>query len=144
MGSFIVWFVGLVVPVQDFCSPLAPLVGPQFFSSTYTLHNSFIPNAQQAGHAAVLGRLSLSGCLWVSPTCFPRINNVLMMKLISDKIPDLQVSLCSTGELGIVASRSSTEETRVNSKLFLNWRIRDVTVPQLRNYCRDSSRPFLN
>jgi hypothetical protein len=51
-----------------------------------------------------------------------------MMKLISDKIPDLQVSLCSTDELGIVAGRSSSEEIRVNRKLFLNWRIRDVTV----------------
>ncbi len=47
----------------DFCSTLAALVGPvqNIFSSPYT--QFFI--AQQAGQAVVLGRLSLSMCLWL-------------------------------------------------------------------------------
>jgi hypothetical protein len=46
--------------VQEiFCFALAALVGPvQYF-------NSFVLIVQQAGQAAVLGRLSLSVCLWL-------------------------------------------------------------------------------
>ncbi len=51
---------------RDFCSALAALVGPvqYIFSSPYTIYciyfNYFVPIAQQAGRAAVLGRLSHS------------------------------------------------------------------------------------
>ncbi len=59
MGSFLGWLAGLVVPVQDiFCSALAALVGP--------VQKIFVPIiAQQAGQAAVLGRLFLSMSLRV-------------------------------------------------------------------------------
>ncbi len=51
--SFLGWFLGLVVPEQDI------FVLPFFLTSHY--FNSFVPIiAQQAGQAAVLGRLSLS------------------------------------------------------------------------------------
>ncbi len=49
----------------DFCSALAALVGPVqniFFLTLHYFH-SFLPMVQQAGQAAVLGRLSLSVCL---------------------------------------------------------------------------------
>jgi hypothetical protein len=36
----------------------------KYFSSSYTICNSFVPIAQKAVHADVLGRLSLSMCLW--------------------------------------------------------------------------------
>jgi hypothetical protein len=51
---------------RDFCSALASLVGPvQFFSLIIQNFNSFVPIAQQAVQAGVLGRLSLSMCLWL-------------------------------------------------------------------------------
>jgi len=52
--------------ISDFCSALAAIVGPtqNMFFLTVHYFNSFIPLAQQAGQAAVLGRLSLSLCLW--------------------------------------------------------------------------------
>jgi hypothetical protein len=48
-----------------FCSALAALVGPVQNIVFLTVHffYSFVPIAQQAGQAAVLGRLSLSMCL---------------------------------------------------------------------------------
>jgi hypothetical protein len=50
---------------RDFCSALVALVGPvNFFFLAVHLSNSFVPVAQQNGQAAVLGRLSLSMCLW--------------------------------------------------------------------------------
>ncbi len=62
-------FVGLAVSVKDIfvlrylCSEfLAALVGP-VQNTKYNI-NSFVPLAQQAGQAAVLGRLSLSVCLY--------------------------------------------------------------------------------
>jgi hypothetical protein len=58
----------LVVRVctRYFCSALAALVGPlqTIFFLTAHYFNSFVPIAQQAGQAAVLGHLSLSVCLW--------------------------------------------------------------------------------
>ncbi len=50
---------------RDVCSALTALVG----STKYLLlavhyFNSFVPIAQQAGQAALLGRLSLIMCLW--------------------------------------------------------------------------------
>jgi hypothetical protein len=50
--------------IRDFCPALAALVSP--IQNIFTVHyfNSFVPIAQQAGQAAVLGRLSLSLCLW--------------------------------------------------------------------------------
>ncbi len=50
---------------RDICYVFAPLVGPFFFLTVHYF-NSYVPNAQQAGQAAVLGRLSslsLSMCL---------------------------------------------------------------------------------
>ncbi len=52
---------------RDFCSALASLVGPvptNIFFLTVHYFNSFVPIAQPAGQAAVLGHLSLSECLW--------------------------------------------------------------------------------
>jgi hypothetical protein len=54
-------------PLVDFCSASVALVGPVqniFFFTVYCF-NSFVTSAQQAGLAAVLGRLSLSVCLWL-------------------------------------------------------------------------------
>ena len=52
---------------KDFCSALAALVGTvqNIFFLTVDYFNYFFPIAQQAGQAAVLGRLSLSICLWL-------------------------------------------------------------------------------
>ena len=52
---------------RDFCSVLAALVGPVQKIIFLTVHyfNAFVPIAQLAGQAAVLGRLSLIDCLWV-------------------------------------------------------------------------------
>jgi hypothetical protein len=51
--------------LRDFCSALAALVTPvqNIFSLTVQYFHSFVPIAQQAGQASVLGRLSLSICL---------------------------------------------------------------------------------
>ncbi len=51
---------------RDFCPALDGLVGPvqNIFFLTVHYFNSFVPVAQQAGQAAVLGRLSLNVCLW--------------------------------------------------------------------------------
>jgi hypothetical protein len=78
--------VGLVVPEQDiFCSALAALVGPVhiYFSSPYTIvyFTSFVPIAQQAGQAAVLGRLSLSICLWPGLSDFKGRHRLTKMKI---------------------------------------------------------------
>ncbi len=55
---------------RDLCSALAALVGLVqniFCTSPYTISVPlFVPIAQQAGQAVVLGRLSLSVCLWMS------------------------------------------------------------------------------
>jgi hypothetical protein len=53
--------------ISDFCSVWAALVGPvqNMFSLTVHNFNAFVPIAQLAGQAAVLGRLSLIDCLWV-------------------------------------------------------------------------------
>jgi hypothetical protein len=50
---------------RGFCSALAALVGPvqNIFYLTVHYFNACVPIAQQAGQAAVLGRLSLSVCL---------------------------------------------------------------------------------
>jgi hypothetical protein len=66
-GSFL-WLVRWALPVgtRDFCPDLATLIGPVqniFFPTGYYL-NSFVPIAQQAGQAAVLGGLSVNVCLW--------------------------------------------------------------------------------
>jgi hypothetical protein len=52
---------------RDFCSPLAAVVGPiqNYIFLIVLCSNSFVPIAQQAGQAAVLGRLSLCVCLWL-------------------------------------------------------------------------------
>jgi hypothetical protein len=57
--------------LRDFCSALAALVGPVLNIFFLPVHyfNSFVPVAQQAGQAAVPGRLSLSMCLWSEPPC---------------------------------------------------------------------------
>jgi hypothetical protein len=64
MGSFLGWFVGLVVPIQEiFFLPLLLYSRPStkyFFRLTVHYFNAFVPIAQQARQAAVLGRLSLN------------------------------------------------------------------------------------
>jgi hypothetical protein len=54
---------------RDFCSALDALVGSIQNIFFLVLHylNSFAPLAQQAGQTVVLGRLSLSMCLWLHP-----------------------------------------------------------------------------
>jgi hypothetical protein len=55
--------------VRYFCPALAALVGPpntKYFFFTVHFFNSFVPIAQQAGQAVVLGRLSLNMCLSVN------------------------------------------------------------------------------
>ena len=67
-GSFLGWFIELVVPVQEiFCPALAALVGPvqNIFSLTIHYFTSFVPIAQQAGQAVVQRRLSLNKCLYI-------------------------------------------------------------------------------
>jgi hypothetical protein len=51
---------------RDFCPAFAVPVGTVQNTFFLTVHyfNSFVPIAQQAGQAAVLGRQSLSMCLW--------------------------------------------------------------------------------
>ncbi len=76
-GSFLGWFVGLVVPVQEiFVLAFAAPVGQVHNIFSFTVHyfNSFVPIAQQAGQTVVLGRLSLSMCLWLGETlCFSTV-----------------------------------------------------------------------
>jgi hypothetical protein len=49
---------------RDLYHAFVALVGPvQKFSLYYTLFQFIYPNRQQAGHAVVLGRLSVSICL---------------------------------------------------------------------------------
>jgi hypothetical protein len=69
-GFYLGWFGGLVVPVQEILFflgwPSRPSTKYIFFLTVHYF-NFFVPIAQQAGHAAVLGRLSLSMCLWPIP-----------------------------------------------------------------------------
>jgi hypothetical protein len=59
---------------RDFCSALAVLVGSvkNIFLLTVQYFNYFVLIAQQAGQAAVLGRLSLTVCVpgYFSKVCF--------------------------------------------------------------------------
>jgi hypothetical protein len=67
-GSFFVGLLGLSFWFKRFfCSASAALVGPVKNSFFLNIHyfNSFVTIAQQAGKAAMLGRLSLSVCLWL-------------------------------------------------------------------------------
>jgi hypothetical protein len=68
-GPFLVGSLGLSCRHKKFLfliSALAALVGPvqNVFFLTVHYFNAFVLAAQQAGQAAVLGRLSLSVCLW--------------------------------------------------------------------------------
>ncbi len=65
-GPSLVMFVGLVVPVQEtlFCLGCSSWPSTKYIFLTIHHFNSFVPIAQQAGHAAMLGRLSLSMSLW--------------------------------------------------------------------------------
>jgi hypothetical protein len=67
MKGALSWLVRCRASTRYLCSALAALVGPvqNIFFLTVHYFNSFVPIARQAGHAAVLGRLSLSMCLWV-------------------------------------------------------------------------------
>ncbi len=71
MKVVVSWFVrwACTACTRDFCSALTVLVGPvqtNFFLAVQ-YYSSFVPIAQQAGQAALLGRLPLSVCLW---SCF--------------------------------------------------------------------------
>ncbi len=73
-GSFLGWFVGLVVPVQEiFCPALAALVSPVqkyfFLTTPYTIYFNCIQRPA-AGQAVVPQRLSLNMCLWSVHYCF--------------------------------------------------------------------------
>ncbi len=65
-GPSLVMFVGLVVPVQEtlFCLGCSSWPSTKYIFLTIHYFNSFVPIAQQAGQAAMLGRLSLSMSLW--------------------------------------------------------------------------------
>ncbi len=67
MKGVLSWFVRWAcrAGTRDFCSSLAALVGlvQNIFFLTVHYLISFVPIAQQAEQAAVLGRLSLSVCL---------------------------------------------------------------------------------
>ncbi len=66
--SILGWFIGFVVQVQEiFVLPWLLLSAQSkiFFFLTVHCFNSFVPIAQQAGQAVVLGRLSLSMYLWL-------------------------------------------------------------------------------
>jgi hypothetical protein len=63
-GASLVSSLGLLCKgTRDFCSAFAALVGLVHNIFFFVVHyfNSFIPITQQAGQAAVLGRLSLKG-----------------------------------------------------------------------------------
>jgi hypothetical protein len=51
---------------KDFCSALVDVVCPvhSMFFITVQYFSAFVPIAQQAGRAVVLGHLSLNLCLW--------------------------------------------------------------------------------
>jgi hypothetical protein len=68
------------VGTRDFCSALAALFGPieNIFFRTVHYFNSFVHIAQQAGQADVLGRLSLSVCLWPH---LPQMQRTPLMRL---------------------------------------------------------------
>jgi hypothetical protein len=71
----------LVDKLCFFCSVLAAQVGPVqniFILTIYYLY-SFVPIAQQAGQAAVLGSLSLSMCLWSFSKPAPRGNKEMSL-----------------------------------------------------------------
>ncbi len=59
---------------KDFCFALAALVDPvqNLFPLTVDYFKSFVPIAQQAGQAVVLGRPSFSMCLWTKPNILPQ------------------------------------------------------------------------
>jgi hypothetical protein len=64
-GPFLVGSLACHTGTRDFWSALAALVGSvkNIFLLTVQYFNYFVPIAQQAGQAAVLGRLSLSVCV---------------------------------------------------------------------------------
>ncbi len=63
---FLGWFVGLVMPVKVILSCLgcSSRHSKKKIFLAVNFFNSFVPIAQLAGQAVVLGRLSLSMCLW--------------------------------------------------------------------------------
>ncbi len=89
------WLVPLAcrAGTRDFCSALAPLVGPEqnIFSLAVHYFSSFVPIAQQAGPAAMLGRLSLSVCL--------HLHNHPIVKLIRVKTFNDDVTVYSFSRL---------------------------------------------
>ncbi len=76
-GPFLVGSLACHASARDFCSDLAALVGSvkNIFLLTVQNLNYFVPIAQQAGQAAVLGRLSLSECV---PGYFSKVNSTLL------------------------------------------------------------------
>jgi hypothetical protein len=80
MKGVLSWFVlwAYRAGTRDLCSALAALVGPvqNMFFITIHYYNFFVPFAQQARQAAMLGRLSISACLWPIPRkiWFPSAN----------------------------------------------------------------------
>ncbi len=68
MKGFLPWLVcwDRFASIRDFCPALIAVVGPvqNMFFLTVHYFSSFVPIAQQAGQAVVLGHLSLNVCLW--------------------------------------------------------------------------------
>jgi hypothetical protein len=64
MKGILPWLVGWAchAGTRDLCSALAALVSTKYFFLTVNSFNSFVPTDQQVGHghAAALGRMSLS------------------------------------------------------------------------------------
>jgi hypothetical protein len=81
----------------DFCSALAALVtsrpSTKYFFLTVHCFNAFLPMVQQAGQAAVLGRLSLSVCLCYLMhdimTCHHQDWSVPWLELIDSQVKSL-------------------------------------------------------
>jgi hypothetical protein len=83
---------------------LAAVVGPvQNIFLTIRYFHYFVPIAQQAGQAAVLGRLPLSVCLWFCSPLFPEITPALLTQqttLISRYTLKLENSCFKQSEMG--------------------------------------------
>jgi hypothetical protein len=88
-GPFLGW--ASRAGTRDFCSALAALVGPvqNIFFLTVYYFISFLPIAQQAWQAVVLGRLSLNMCLWPGRSDFKGRDKLTKMRIYSKSFNSL-------------------------------------------------------
>ncbi len=112
------WFVKLVSPVQN--SFVLPCCSSQPSILTVHYFNSFVPIAQQAGQAAVLGRLSLGVCVSGNGSQRMREKHVYIPVLVPREIsfsdPATRLSII-TRTIGPVSCCQA-------SHLSLGWHIR--------------------